>query len=109
SATITKVSIMLNLNINEEYLAKRKYNQLDEYYGMSMAYIYCDLIAQNSRVAGSDFYALSRNFSHRFLGAYLEIRFPDYSIAVYKIGSGNGVLLSKVFNADIECFNNMFE
>ena len=100
---------MLNLNINEEYLAKRKYNQLDEYYGMSMAYIYCDLIAQNSCVAGSDFYALCRNFSHRFLGAYLEIRFPDYSIAIYKIGSGNGVLLSKVFTADIECFNNMFE
>ena len=71
---------MLDLNINEEYLAKRKYNQLDEYYGMSMAYIYCDLIAQNSRVAGSDFYA-PKNPVEGGADLYVQAQQGGYTIA----------------------------
>lgn len=95
--------------INEEYLAKRKFNSLDEYSGLSMADIFCDLILKNNRIAGADFYSVCRRFNHRFVDDYLEIRFPDYSIAVYKIGVGNDILISKVFGANSKFFDSLFE
>lgn len=101
---------MFDLNeINESYLANLKYSNFSEYFGSSMAHIFCSLIAKNMKIVGADFYSVCRQFSHRFLGAYLELRFPDYSIAVYKIGVGNGALLSKAFDADIGFFDSLFE
>lgn len=89
---------MFDLNeINESYLDNLKYSNFSEYFGSSMANIFCSLIAKNMKLAGADFYSVCRQFSHRFLGAYLELRFPDYSIAVYKIGVGNGGAFVKSF------------
>lgn len=97
------------LKINEEYLAKLKYDLSSKYYGWSMALILNDLFIGHSLIF-RELYERCRFLSSRIIDdRYLEIRLPDYSIIVF--GFRGEDFESRIFSFDARfldrfCFNS---
>ena len=97
------------LKVNEEYLAKLKYDATSEYFGLSMASILGSIFAKCESIDGSLFCDFYKKFNYRHIGSnYLEIRFIDYSILIFKVCCNDGRIESRSLSFNVDELDFIF-